>query len=866
MRASNPIAYSSNLRRFARLALAVVLALSVGCGAPKDDQAGPSTCQGKCDNSVGGKTWVVDLSKTAGPDGYGNHSKYFWGVELGTDLAALGELAQQIDQMKLDALATAQFAAFGAQKATFKIVWDQLQGVRAGWPTLFFADAASAGQGITQINAAGLGKTSPDDPGVQYQVVVITAAGEYVAAPGNLKVIPMLKNTAPKDQKWIKQELNDGDVISYVHPEDGRMQDVMERRASHVAMHYEEGELVHHIDNPNGYGPQYNHAPSRHMPFHAFRFQPPSDREFGAAGATFTVTGAEAQKYAMAARNWGFMTNDLSPFADFFDLRLQKYADLDSFSGAALKGEEIPEVYCSGLAYTNLNLGLNRMQNQHGLGADFAAFQSGKWYFSDTGKEHAAAELEADSAIRPLEQLAFPPYTTLDMLNVWADQQFSNIPERLTDVFSPQVLDAAQVPPEQRAAPLRKMFTMAVIEKPEFSQQIVGAFRQLEWSDEGDSGNDMPVATVENAAMWAKAWVETAKVEGMGDAAAAMAKDAFLGDPDNRLTTSNGSKLQIMAALKVEHGVISGAELDAAKTPMDVLELLANKWIKNRFVPPRIWIDEAERKGGNMAYVGTVTNCELLSPNDGSTADACSGGGAGSDHFAEGGADTHTYAHYATPDGQERTHRRIDASPGPETFGHGTIVTVQFTGNVEDTLFALHVPEHFDISTYNPTIPRDVVDPGSADTTPVPQDQLSLLQYDRYCNAQHAQGLACAPRVGIALQPKKVMVQQSGHVLTAELKFALMDVCEIVDDATLKCDLVDLDNPTQIYRGNVSRAARGFFTATMLDLGQHSAKSDCEVRDELDADNPGRASGCHADKGSGHYDLFHIAVWNRATP
>ena len=123
-----------------------------------------------------------------------------------------------------------------------------------------------------------------------------------------------------------------------------------------------------------------------------------------------------------------------------------------------------------------------------------------------------------------------------------------------------------------------------------------------------------------------------------------------------------------------------------------------------------------------------------------------------------------------------------------------------------------------------------------------------------------------APRVGIALQPKKVMVQQSGHVLTAELKFALMDVCEIVDDDTLKCDLVDLDNPTQIYRGNVSRAARGFFTATMLDLGQHSVKSDCEVRDELDADNPGRASGCHADKGSGHYDLFHVAVWNRATP
>jgi hypothetical protein len=845
---------------------AVVLAIAVGCGVPGDEQAGPSECQGKCDNSVGGKTWVIDLSKVVAPGGYGKHSKYFWGVELGTDLTELAELAQQIDQMKLDQLATAQFAAFGAQKATFKIVWDQLQNVRSGWPTLLFADAAAAKQGIAQINAAGLGKTSPADPGVQYQVVVITEAGEHVAAPGNLKIIPMLKDTAPKDQKWIKQELFDGDVISYVHPEYRGMKDVMERRSGHVAMHYEEGELVHHIDNPNGYGPQYNHAPSRHMPFHAFRFQPPPDRPFGPAGATFTVSAAEAQKYAMAARNWAFMTNDISPFADFFDLRLKTYADLDSFSSAALQGEAIPELYCSGLAYTNLNLGLNRMQNQHGLGADFTAFQAGAWHFNDTGRDHSGAELTADPGIRPLGQLVFPPYTTVDMLNVWAEQQFSNIPRRLTDVFSTQVLDAAQVPAEQRAAPLRKMFTMAVIEKSEFGQQIVNAFRQLEWSDEAESGHDMPVATVENAAMWARAWVETAKVAGMGAAAVSMAREAFLNDPDNKLTTSDGSTLQIMAALKLEHGVISDEELAAAKTPMDVLELLADKWVRNRFVPPRIWIDKAEVSDGNLAYVGTVINCELLSPNDGSNADPCSGGGGGADHYAEGGADTHTYKHYAALDGKERTHRRIDASPGPKAFGHGTIVTVQFTGNVEDTLFALHVPEHFDTSTYNPTIPQSVVDPESTEATPVPHDQLGVLQFDRYCNAQHAQGLPCAPRVGIALQPKKVLVQQSGHVLTQVAKFALMDVCEIVDDATLKCDLINLDNPTQIYRGNVSRAAHGFFTATMLDLGQHSAKSDCEVRDELDADNPGRASGCHADKGTGHYDGFHIAVWNRPAP
>ena len=101
--------------------------------------------------------------------------------------------------------------------------------------------------------------------------------------PGYVNIIPMLPDTDPADQTHIKEWLRDGDVLVYIHPEDTSPKDQMERRSSHVAMHYEytkqDGtEIVHHIDNPNSYGPRYNHPANRHMPFHVYRFQPKETR------------------------------------------------------------------------------------------------------------------------------------------------------------------------------------------------------------------------------------------------------------------------------------------------------------------------------------------------------------------------------------------------------------------------------------------------------------------------------------------------------------------------------------------------------------------------------------------------------------
>ena len=91
--------------------------------------------------------------------------------------------------------------------------------------------------------------------------------GKVMSIPGKrLNIIPMLKDTDPTDQLHIRTWLQNGDVLQYFHPENKDTRSLMDRRASHVAMYYDykraDGqEFVHHIDNPNSYGPQFNHAP-----------------------------------------------------------------------------------------------------------------------------------------------------------------------------------------------------------------------------------------------------------------------------------------------------------------------------------------------------------------------------------------------------------------------------------------------------------------------------------------------------------------------------------------------------------------------------------------------------------------------------
>lgn len=790
---------------------AAMVTLAAGCASEPTPVS--ASCVGdKCDELSSG--WVVDMRKIAP---YGQHSDYFWGLSYRQ--LNLGDLEGAIDAQNMDAGAKQAFSAFGAEDATFKIVWDQIQSVAQGWPTVVFSDAATATAKLPALNAAlpqvaeglaAMGTKYSD--GMEYRIVLIDESGRALAVPGGLKIIPMLKDTSPKDQVHIKAALDNGDVISYVHPEDTSMAGLMERRASHVAMHYEEGDIVHHIDNPNGYGPPYNHAPSRHMPFHAFRFQPKG------------MSAEAASQHSTAARNWAFMTNDISPFADFFDLRLQQFSDLDKFSGPAVRNDDIPELYCSGLAYANLNLGVNKPQNEAGLGSDYSTFQGNTYTFSDTGKDYAGGEFQAAASLNPMGSLVFEPYTSIDMLNVWVGNTFRGLPPALQQGFLPEFL-----------------------KNPDLHSQIGGALRALNWSD-ADSGSTEPaagwtqVANKFNVAAWGTAY----SMELLGQSGA-----DFIG-AGVKVVDKDGIEKTIQEVV-TDKGILSTG------SPLDVMKAVYEKVVENRFVPPRIWIDQGQTYSNNimdpasptrnMGYIGTVINCELLSAADGSNADACDGGGLGADEYAEGGADTHTYSHYAVRNNGNRTHRRIDASAGPESYGPGTVVTVRYTGNSGDTAFALHVPQHWQ------ELPAHAGD--------------SIVDFDAHCNGLWENSETCAPSKGIYLEAGNKF--SSGDVHNKELKFALVgesgSPCEVVDDKTLSCQVIDLATK-KVTTEDVSRISHGVsgydghFTATMIDLGEVDESSDCSVRDDLDAENPGRANGCMSEAGSGHYDVFHIKVRN----
>lgn len=873
-------------------ATALAASFVFACGERAEDAA--RCTGGKCDGP-GGKRYVVDMRKA--PPLYGGTGRYFWGVEMGeqelAELAPVASLLTPADQAVTLALGQ-QLTALGDGfvGATFKVIWDQLRDVAPGWPTLIFADAPAAAQGVAALNAAFAGQ------GVRYEVVVIDPAGRYVAAPGRLSVIPMQRETAPARQQHIKDALQDGDVITYVHPEYFALKNLMERRASHVAMHYElsvgEQLLVHHIDNPNGYGPQYNHEPSRHMPFHAFRFAGVQDPQ-------------AVQRYGLAARSWAMITNDLSPFAGFFDLRLQNETDLDRFVLPALQGQEIPVLYCSGLAYLNLNLGINRPLSPAGLGPSYGLFssRSSGWLFSDASRSYTPAELgaglEALAPWRAQDELVFQPYDATDMLNAWVADSFKGLPAQLGDspLFSAPVLAAieAQVAaqPElsaeqkqqvlglyQAQTPFRMAVIKQVIQAAQFQQQVVGGFGQLEWGDSivpphaEQPAQSMPPATVKNAALWAAAF-----------GLPASQKQAFISHPcafikgvascdENAVVDTRWGAMGLQAAIdKARYDDPAFvAAVEQAETPMDVVRALARNGIANRFVPPRIWLDVAERPGGAMRYVGTVINCELLAAADGSDADPCAGSGGPVDHYKEGGADSHTYPSFGVRPGGQVTHRRVDASRGPELFGEGTKVTVSLTASrPQDMIFALHVPSTWQDPNNDPIVAETL--------------GLAVWDYGDVCTARQ-QGnpqQTCAPRRGILLRPDTdgdgLVDAEDPDVAPVIERVVELDVmrdghCVIIDNNSMECDLVQQRveggrTEVELFRGLVGRTTRqGYFAATMINLGAAQGETECHLRrrlltaDGIDVDSDLSALlGCNDVPGSAHFDGWRIEVWNR---
>jgi Somatomedin B domain len=702
------------------------------------------------------------------------------------------------------------------------------------------------------------------------EIAVIDREGNQIDPAGYVNIIPMLKDTDPSKQVHIREFMSDGDVIVYFHPEQTGARGAMERRASHVGMHYEfktEGgqELVHHIDNPNSYGPMYNHKPERQMPFHVYRFKPRKGDMVGSApsnvtetheGIGFTtpqssdvlalvnqgdISDQEARKalhhkldieigmradaaghivqyrfhngsidnlqilaaiprvgpaalttlrdsvtsdstgtpltaemaaaYGKHSRDWAVITNDLSPFANFFDLRLQTRADLDQFAVSAINGQQIPSVYCSGLAYTNLNLALNFPLNAGGLGADlYETFQSTNYYFSDANGDVPASQLVDEMGLESLNRLVFEPYAASDILNAWIENYWGAIPTEMK---------------------------LGIFQTPEFQQSVVQGFSQLEWSDdqsdEKQSSGEFKPATVENVQRWALAYARPAE-----------ATEGYLAN-DAKLAEAFG-----------ELGISS-----EGMTPMDVLQAVEGASVSNKFVPPQIWMDEADKDDSSLVYVGTVLNCEILSTVDGSGEEACALSGGGVSIWSEGASDSSTYPDFAVENGGSKTHRRFDVA-GPSHWGPESTVSARLShGDVADVRFVLHVPTNWEGH------------PGA---------DLPYQEYRAWCREAEANGGTCAANSGILLEPNA-----GGPVDDQTFTWKLGDVCSFSPDGTTAtCPMATTVDGFQVLEAVELKtwADGGRVSVSMADLGNASAA-------ELN-----NCSACST--GGGQYNQFKV--------
>ncbi len=842
-------------------AFGVIACTGTGCSSSKEED---DTSDDALSNGSAPGQWVVDMQKVAGAGGFGRTSSLFFGLSAKEYLCKPDEPAEQC-----------------AQKPA---LWDQ---------TFRFGPQASEDGAITLRKPFANDKANP---------VVKLADGTLAGPKGKgLNIIPLLKNTDPTNQVYLRKWLKNGDVLAFFHPSQSSMRNLMDRRVSHVAMHYDYKspingkEFVHHIDNPNNYGPRYNYAPNRDMPFHVFRYQPKG----------MDVKKAEA--YALAARNWAFLADDRSPFADFFDLQLQTTRDLKTkFADRLLAGNDSAEVYCSGLAFANLNLGTNHPLKPQSLTRDYRREETGETFKASdcsTGNEDNCVLTPAKLAgvdVASLEsrnKLVMDPYTTGDLATAWLDNTYGELP-------------------------FEKRAEIAAMEKTQ--TLLAQGLSRVTWSDgDGkttDSGQTAPTAVTatENLKAWGDAYgasLAFGKAAKAGDAAAAgQINQAFITGHQIR-TKSNA--LVGLADLIGQHnaGVASAPDpdkwiaIDTAKmSPTQILRALELAHIENRFVPPRIWMDMADDRvflpsghdprqesQGDMVYVGSVINCELLSAVDGSVSDACAvegqGVGAGSDQFSEGGADTSTYPHYAIPNNGERTHRRFDSTNGPALIGKGTKITLRATSfEMNDAKFLLHTPglytEGYTESSNQlfSAIPAEAL-PAAARAGGLAG--LNVRDYDTACTAmnkvaasQQKRG-SCAPKRAIYLDSAKseevargdARALASGAVPDAVYTFDITKVCNIAsaEAPTMTCPVVSQKADgsgwdfASIQNAEVSRTTQGLISTTMVDVGATAsgatpADNASNPNNARDQRSYGLCSACST--GGGHFNQWTVSLRN----
>jgi hypothetical protein len=729
-------------------ALGFATVFAPGCSSTQEEQGDEE--EGALTKSVEGQ-WVVDMAKVKRL--YGPTSRYFFGLG-----------PEEVGLCKADANGQPD-----ASCANVPPVWDQVFHYKMDH---------------TRV-----------DP-TSKAPVVKTEDGKIVEVQGaRLNIIPLLKDTDPTDQFHLKQYMQDGDILVFFHPEQRDSRAQMDHRTSHVAMHYQykraDGqEFMHHVDNPNSYGPQYNYTPDRQMPFHIFRFKPKS------------ISDEQSKAYGLNARNWAFITDDRSPFADFFTLTLQTYDDLvNKFKPAALAGQEIPKVYCSGLAYTNLNLGINFPLTPDMIRPEGYTRQETE----DTLKADVLAPASS-AGLRPYQRLVFDPYTTSDLTNAWIDNTYQALP-----------MVAPDGQPSRRA----------IANNPKTQEGVLQGLSQLQWSDaertekRAANVNIGQVATPERIKAWADAY----------------------GLDASKTQDWLGRNQEIATQVTEERIDVNG------KKPMDVLREVELKTVSNRFVGPRIWLDEADHRQWAMdprmlptlpskadvdiVYVGTVINCELLASASGNSATACRGTGSRIKEFSEGGADTSTYPHYAVPNGGERTHRRSDASPfsrgtdadgtsGARPMGKGTKISIRATAtDASDLMVLFHTPE------MNATLSPEL-------------KSLAIKDYDKACTKMYADAAAahsrasCAPKQAIVLDLKKSdevvagWQKAEGKIEDNTYTFDLSKVCSFSGPKTMKCTVAqqkadgsgwEIVGEKEISREIPKGAKQGLVSATLVDMG-----------------------------------------------
>jgi hypothetical protein len=842
-------------------AFGLIACTSAGCSSSQDED--DSSDDALANGSAPGQ-WVVDMKKVSAPDGYGRSSSLFFGLSAKEYLCQPNEPEAQC-----------------AQKPA---LWDQ---------TFHFGPQAS------EDGSVAFRKPFPND---KVNPVVKLADGSLAGPKGKgLNIIPLLKNTDPTKQVYLRKWLKNGDVLTFFHPEQTSMRNLMDRRASHVAMHYDYTsplngkEFVHHIDNPNNYGPRYNYQPSRNMPFHVFRYQPKG------------MEAKKAEAYALAARNWAFIDDDRSPFADFFDLQLQSQKDLKSkFVDPLLAGHDSAEIYCSGLAFTNMNLGTNYPLRPGTLTQDYAREETGETFKASdcaNGNEDKCVLSPAKlggvdvTSLESRKKLVLDPYTTGDLATAWLDNTYGELP-------------------------LEKRAEIAAM--PQTQQLLAQGLYNLTWSDgDGkptDSGDHAPAAVTapENLKAWGDAYGATlvvGKALKAGDTGAAgQAVQAFIAG--HQLRTKTGELVGLADLIQKHNAGAATAPdpekwipIDPAKmSPSQILRALEMAHIENRYVPPRIWMDTADDRmflpsgydprtdsQADMVYVGTVINCELLAAADGSDRDACAvegeGVGSGSDQFSEGGADTSTYPHYAIANDGERTHRRFDASTGPALIGKGTKLTVRATTyEMNDVKFLLHTPglyaegyPEYENALFNAippeTLPADVRQHGLAG--------LNVTNYDTACTAmtkiaasQQRRG-SCAPKRAIYLDPAKSeeVARGDGRALTsgaipdAVYTFDLTKICRIPsgDSETMTCPVVSQKPDgsgwdfANVQDAEVSRTTHGLIAATMVDVGAvptatAPAADAANPNNDRDQRAYGLCSACGT--GGAHFNPWTVSIRN----